>query len=115
MADSVRRGNASDATGALILAACAVWSLISAAGRETRPEGVLLALLAVAAGFACGRICGTLLPVATATGAALAALLLALLWRHGMPGATATEDHAPGQTAAVAALLVLAAGCACCA
>ncbi|MGC4946748.1 O-antigen ligase family protein [Streptomyces sp. DT224] len=119
MAESVRRGsergNASDAAGALILAACAVWSLISAAGRETRPEGVLLALLAVAAGFACGRICGTLLPVATATGAALAALLLALLWRHGMPGATAAEDHAPGQSGAAAALLVLAAGCACCA
>ncbi|OKK12967.1 hypothetical protein AMK09_29785 [Streptomyces sp. CB02488] len=48
-------GNASDAAGAVILAACAIWSLISAAGRETRPEGVLLALLAVAAGFACGR------------------------------------------------------------
>ncbi|NED12002.1 O-antigen polymerase, partial [Streptomyces sp. SID9124] len=63
--------SASDAAGALILAACAIWSLISAAGRETRPEGVLLALLAVAAGFACGRICGTLLPVATAAGAAL--------------------------------------------
>lgn len=119
MAESVgrgpERGNASDAAGALILAACAVWALISAAGRETRPEGVLLALLAVAAGFACGRICGTLLPVATAAGAALAALLLALVWRHGMPGATATADHAPGQTGGAAALLVLAAGAACCA
>ncbi|MEV5605026.1 O-antigen ligase family protein [Streptomyces sp. NPDC052299] len=109
------RGNASDAAGALILAACAVWSLVSAAGRETRPEGVLLALLAVAAGFACGRICGTLLPVATAAGAALTALLLALLWRHGMPGATAAAEHAPGQTGGAAALLVLAAGAACCA
>ncbi|MEU2250822.1 O-antigen ligase family protein [Streptomyces sp. NPDC019224] len=106
---------ASDAAGALILAACAIWSLISAAGRETRPEGVLLALLAVAAGFACGRICGTLLPVATAAGAALVALLLALVWRHGMPGATAAADHAPGQAGAAAALLVLAAGSACCA
>ncbi|MFJ7627058.1 O-antigen ligase family protein [Streptomyces sp. NPDC097595] len=119
MAESVgrgpERGNASDAAGALILAACAVWSLISAAGRETRPEGVLLALLAVAAGFACGRICGTLLPVATATCAALAALSLALLWRHGMPGATATAEHAPGQTGGAAALLVLAVGAACCA
>ncbi|MGW1091801.1 O-antigen ligase family protein, partial [Streptomyces sp. NPDC002596] len=65
------RGSASDAAGAVILAACAIWSLISAAGRETRPEGVLLALLAVAAGFACGRICGTLLPVATAAVAAV--------------------------------------------
>ncbi|MFD8685727.1 O-antigen ligase family protein [Streptomyces sp. NPDC059651] len=108
-------GNASDVAGALILAACAIWSLISAAGRETRPEGVLLALLAVAAGFACGRICGTLLPVATAAVSALAALVMALLWRHGMPGATATVDTAPGHTGAAAALLVLAAGAACCA
>ncbi|MGW3594179.1 O-antigen ligase family protein, partial [Streptomyces sp. NPDC005167] len=75
------RGNASDGAGAVILAACAIWSLVSAAGRETRPEGVLLALLAVAAGFACGRICGTLLPVATATATAVAALVMALLSR----------------------------------
>ncbi|MFB6946786.1 O-antigen ligase family protein [Streptomyces sp. NPDC060286] len=99
----------------MILAACAIWSLISAAGRETGPEGVLLALLAVAAGFACGRICGTLLPVATATVAAVAALLLGLLSRHGVPGATATTDTAPGHAGAAAALLVLAAGAACCA
>lgn len=119
MAASAERGpqggNASDAAGAVILAACAIWSLISAAGRETRPEGVLLALLAVAAGFACGRICGTLLPVATATIAALAALVMALVWRHGIPGATATMDTAPGYTGAAAGLLVLAAGAACCA
>lgn len=119
MTDSAERGqaggNASDAAGAVILAACAVWSLISAAGRETRPEGVLLALLAVAAGFACGRIGGTLLPVATATAAALAALVMALLRRHGVPGATAAMDAAPGFTGAAAALLVLAAGAACCA
>ncbi|MFD0023953.1 O-antigen ligase family protein [Streptomyces sp. NPDC058382] len=108
-------GNASDVAGAVILAACAIWSLISAAGRETRPEGVLLALLAVAAGFACGRVCGTLLPVATATVAALAALVMALVWRHGIPGATATTDTAPGYAGAAAALLVLAAGAACCA
>ncbi|MEU8697035.1 O-antigen ligase family protein [Streptomyces sp. NPDC048680] len=108
-------GNASDAAGAVILAACAIWSLVSATGRETRPEGVLLALLAVAAGFACGRICGTLLPVATATVAALAALVMALVWRDGMPGATATTDTAPGYTGAAAGLLVLAAGAACCA
>ncbi|MFF2438958.1 O-antigen ligase family protein [Streptomyces sp. NPDC058107] len=110
------RGNASDGAGAVILAACAIWSLISAAGRETRPEGVLLALLAVAAGFACGRICGTLLPVATATATAVAALVMALLSRSsGMPGATAAVDIAPGHTGAAAALLVLAAGAACCA
>lgn len=108
-------GNASDAAGAVILAACAIWSLISAAGRETRPEGVLLALLAVAAGFACGRICGTLLPVATAAVAALAALAMAFVWRDGVPGATATTDTAPGYAGAAAGLLVLAAGAACCA
>ncbi|MFE5097201.1 O-antigen ligase family protein [Streptomyces sp. NPDC056638] len=109
------RGKASDGAGAVILAACAIWSLISAAGRETGPEGVLLALLAVAAGFSCGRICGTLLPVATATMAAMGALLLGLLSRHGMPDATATVDTAPGHAGAAAALLVLAAGAACCA
>ncbi|MFE4921990.1 O-antigen ligase family protein [Streptomyces sp. NPDC056661] len=110
------RGNASDGAGAVILAACAIWSLVSAAGRETRPEGVLLALLAVAAGFACGRICGTLLPVATATATAVAALVMALLSRSsGMPGATAAVDIAPGHTGAAAALMVLAAGAACCA
>ncbi|WP_406416860.1 O-antigen ligase family protein [Streptomyces sp. NBC_00873] len=108
-------GNASDAAGAVILAACAIWSLISAAGRETRPEGVLLALLAVAAGFTCGRICGTLLPVATAAVAAVAALVLALASRGGVPGATAAADVAPGHTGAAAALLVLGAGAACCA
>ncbi|MFG2562610.1 O-antigen ligase family protein [Streptomyces sp. NPDC048496] len=108
-------GNASDVAGAVILAACAIWSLISAAGRETRPEGVLLALLAVAAGFVCGRICGTLLPVATAAVAAVAALALVLASRGGMPGATAAADVAPGHTGAAAALLVLAAGAACCA
>lgn len=108
-------GNASDAAGALILAVCAIWSLISAAGRETRPEGVLLALLAVAAGFACGRICGTLLPVAAASIAALAGLVMTLVWRHGVPGATAAVETAPGHTGASAALLVLAAGAACCA
>lgn len=116
MTSSAERGPAGgDAAGAVILAACAIWSLISAAGRETRPEGVLLALLAVAAGFACGRICGTLLPVAAATVAALAALVMALVWRDGMPGATATMDTAPGYTGAAAGLLVLAAGAACCA
>lgn len=108
-------GDASDVAGALILAACAIWTLISAAGRETRPEGVLLALLAVAAGFACGRVCGTLLPVAAAAVAALASLVMAVMWRHGVPGATAAGDTAPGHTGAAAALLVLTAGAACCA
>ncbi|MGW2654596.1 O-antigen ligase family protein [Streptomyces sp. NPDC001478] len=108
-------GTTSDAAGALILTACAIWTLICAAGRETRPEGVLLALLAVAAGFACGRICGTLLPVAAPAVAALTALVTAFVWRHGLPGATATARTAPGDIGATAALLVLSAGAACCA
>lgn len=74
---------------------------------------MLLALLAVAAGFACGRICGTLLPVTAAGFAALAALVMALVWRHGMPGAAAAVETLPGQAGASAALLVLAAGTAC--
>lgn len=114
--DSTReRGGASDAAGAVILAACAVWSLVSAAGRDTRPEGVLLALLAVAAGFTCGRICGTLLPVAATTVVSVAALVMGLGSRHGMPGATAASDIVPGHTGAATALMVLAAGAACCA
>ncbi|MEE1794805.1 O-antigen ligase family protein [Streptomyces sp. BE308] len=114
--DSTReRGGASDAAGAVILAVCAVWSLVSAAGRDTRPEGVLLALLAVAAGFTCGRICGTLLPVAATTVVSVAALVMGLGSRHGMPGATAASDIVPGHTGAATALMVLAAGAACCA
>ncbi|MGW7421522.1 hypothetical protein ACWGJB_15835 [Streptomyces sp. NPDC054813] len=31
----------------MVLGACAVWPLLSAAGRDGRPEGVLLAVLAV--------------------------------------------------------------------
>ncbi|MCX4825145.1 O-antigen ligase family protein [Streptomyces sp. NBC_01142] len=109
------RGRAPDVIGVVVLSACAVWSLISAAGREARPEGVLLAVFAIAAGYACGRICGTLLPVATASAAALAALGLAIASRQGMPGATAGTATQPGHTGAAAALLVLSAGAACCA
>ena len=42
--------------GRLVLGACAAWSLITAAAHDGRPEGVLLAVLAVAAGYAAGRI-----------------------------------------------------------
>lgn len=102
-----------DAAGVMVLGACAVWSLLSAYGREARPEGVLLAVLAVAAGYACGRICGSLLPVAAAAAVALAALGLALAFPEGIPGTTATP--ALGHTGADAALAALAAGAACCA
>ncbi|WP_329113479.1 O-antigen ligase family protein [Streptomyces sp. NBC_01465] len=104
-------GSAPDVVGVLVLSGCAVWALVTAAGREARPEGVLLAVLALAAGYAWGRICGTLLPVAAAVAAALAALGLAVGSRHGVPGATSA--HAVGHTGATAALLVLATGAAC--
>ncbi|MEU8504496.1 hypothetical protein AB0C40_07120 [Streptomyces brevispora] len=70
---------------------------------------MLPALLAVAAGFACGRICGTLLPVAAATATALAARVMAVVWRHGHDG------HRTRTHRAAAGLLLLAAGTACCA
>ncbi|MGW3626232.1 O-antigen ligase family protein [Streptomyces sp. NPDC000880] len=109
------RGGATDVAGVVVLSGCAVWSLISAAGREARPEGVLLAVFAVAAGYACGRICGTLLPVAAASVAALGALGLAVVSRQGVPGANVGAATQPGHMGAAAALLVLAAGAACCA
>ncbi|MFI0980576.1 O-antigen ligase family protein [Streptomyces sp. NPDC021093] len=105
------RSGLTEVAGAVVLGVCAVWSLICAAGRDARPEGVLLAVLAVAAGYACGRIFGTLLPVLAATGLSLGALGLALASKGGMPGAIASP--APGHTGAAAALLVLAAGAAC--
>ncbi|MBN6543029.1 O-antigen polymerase, partial [Streptomyces bryophytorum] len=40
----------------MVLVCCAVWALVAAAGRPARPEGTLLALLAVTAGYALGRI-----------------------------------------------------------
>ncbi|MFI5804744.1 O-antigen ligase family protein [Streptomyces sp. NPDC051561] len=102
-----------EVAGVVVLGGCALWALVCGAGREARPEGVLLAVLAVAAGYACGRIFGTLLPVLAATGLSLGALGLALASREGMPGSIAYP--APGHTGAAAALLVLAAGAACCA
>jgi O-antigen ligase len=107
------RRNVSDAAGVVVLGACAGWSLITAATQGGRPEGVLLAVLAVAAGYAAGRVCGALLPVAAPCTAALAGLGLAVAAPHTLPGPqTATP---PGDLGAVAALLVLATGAACCA
>lgn len=111
--DSRERGGPTEAMGVAVLGGCAAWSLVCAAGREARPEGVLLAVLAVAAGYAGGRILGSLLPVLAATGLALGALGLALASDGGVPGAIASP--APGHTGAAAALLVVAAGAACCA
>ncbi|NEA68893.1 O-antigen polymerase, partial [Streptomyces sp. SID12488] len=81
------RRDASDAAGVVVLGACATWSLITAATHDGRPEGVLLAVLAVAAGYAAGRICGALLPVAAPCTAALAGLGLAVAAPHTLPGA----------------------------
>ncbi|UUN25310.1 O-antigen ligase [Streptomyces sp. FIT100] len=112
------RGHAADVVGVAVLGCSAAWALISAAGRDARPEGVLLAVLAVAAGYACGRICGGLLPVTAAAAAALGGLGLALASPHGLPGLHDVPGGPlpqPGSSGAAAALLVLAAGAACCA
>ncbi|MEU8932347.1 O-antigen ligase family protein [Streptomyces sp. NPDC048409] len=111
-ADSDRR-NVSDAVGVVVLAACAGWALLTAAGRDGRPEGVLLAVLAVAAGHAAGRMSGSLWPVAAPCAAAVAGLAAApALPRGAMGSAFATPL---GPAGAVAALLVLATGGLCCA
>jgi len=57
--------------GPVVLTSCAGWTLAAAVGHEAaRPEGVLLALLAVAAGFAAGRVAGALLPTVAPAAAA---------------------------------------------
>lgn len=100
------RRNVSDAMGVVVLGACAVWSLVTAAAHDGRPEGVLLAVLAVAAGYAAGRICGSLLPVAAPCAGALAGLGLTVGRPHLSAG---PEIVAPlGQEGATAALLTLA-------
>ncbi|MFI8291524.1 O-antigen ligase family protein [Streptomyces sp. NPDC085614] len=108
-------GRAPDVAGVLVLGGCTLWALVSATGRDARPEGVLLAVLALAAGYACGRICGSLLPVAAAATASLAALALALASGSDVPGSTSAAAVPLGPTGAAAALLVLASGAACCA
>ncbi|MFE3600392.1 O-antigen ligase family protein [Streptomyces sp. NPDC059142] len=109
------RGRAPDAVGAALLAGSAVWSLISAAGREGRPEGVLLAVLAVTTGYVVGRICGSLVPVATASVMALVWLAGAIASSQETFGTSVSAASPPGDSGAVAALLVLAGGAACCA
>ncbi|MGW6358396.1 O-antigen ligase family protein [Streptomyces sp. NPDC055092] len=107
------RRNVADAAGVFALGACAAWSLITATARAGRPEGVLLAVLAVAAGYACGRISGALLPMAAPCAAAFAGLGLALASPHAVP---APDTGSPlGRTGATAALLALSTGAACCA
>ncbi|MEV5318155.1 O-antigen ligase family protein [Streptomyces sp. NPDC052687] len=111
-ADDERR-NVSDAAGVAVLGACAAWSLITAAAHGGRPEGVLLAVLAVAAGYAAGRIGASLLPVAAPCAGALGGLALTVAVPHLAPG---PASGAPlGHAGAVAALPALATGAACCA
>ncbi|WP_328911852.1 MULTISPECIES: O-antigen ligase family protein [unclassified Streptomyces] len=102
-----------DAVGIAVLVCCAVWALVAAGGREARPEGSLLALLAVTAGYAAGRILGALLPVLAPAAAAAAVLALILI----PPSRLSDHPGTPplGYTNADAALLVLAVGAACCA
>jgi hypothetical protein len=102
-----------DAAGVLVLGGCAAWTLVTAAARDGRPEGVLLAVLAVAAGYAVGRICAALLPVAAPGAAALAGVGLTVLVPHLAPGPRIADPL--GHAGATAALLALSAGAACCA
>jgi hypothetical protein len=113
---TVRRlGRAPDVVGTVVLVGCAAWALISAAGREARPEGMLLAVLAVTTGYVVGRISGSLVPVATASVMALGWLAGAIASSQDSFGTAVTVVSPPGDTGAVAALLVLAGGAACCA
>ncbi|MGW2424761.1 O-antigen ligase family protein [Streptomyces sp. NPDC001709] len=97
----------------ILLGACAGWSLITAAARDGRPEGVLLAVLAVAAGHAVGRVSGALLPVAAPCAGAAAGVALAAV----LPGLSAGPRYAAplGHAGGTAALLTLTTGAACCA
>lgn len=97
----------------ILLGACAAWSLITAGVHDGRPEGVLLAVLAVAAGYAAGRISGALLPVAAPCAGASAGLVLAVT----VPDLSPAPRYAVplGHAGATAALLALATGAACCA
>ncbi|MFJ4537296.1 O-antigen ligase family protein [Streptomyces tibetensis] len=111
-ADGERR-IVSDAAGVVVLGACAAWSLVTAAVHDGRPEGVLLAVLAVAAGYAAGRIGGALLPVGAPFAGALAGIALTVAVPHLAPG---PQIAAPlGHAGATAAVLTLSAGAACCA
>ncbi|MEU6772458.1 O-antigen polymerase [Streptomyces sp. NPDC046759] len=97
----------------ILLGACAGWSLITAAAHDGRPEGVLLAVLAVAAGHAVGRVSGALLPVAAPCVGAAAGVTLAV----ALPALSAGPRYAAplGHAGGTAAVLTLATGAACCA
>lgn len=112
-----RERGAPDVVGVLILGACAAWALITAAGRDARPEGLLLAVLAVGAGYATGRIAGSLLPVGATAGAAFVGVFLALFGPSSSRALSGTFEFSgpAGRSGVTAALLTLAVGAACCA
>ncbi|MCH0562342.1 O-antigen ligase [Streptomyces sp. MUM 2J] len=111
--DTAERRHVSDAAGIVVLGACAAWSLITAAAQDGRPEGMLLAVLAVTAGHAAGRIFGALMPVAAPCLGALAGLALVVTVPDLTPG---PGGLAPlGHAGATAALFTLCVGAACCA
>ncbi|MFI0896131.1 O-antigen ligase family protein [Streptomyces sp. NPDC020983] len=112
-ADRNRRRGLTDAAGVAVLGCASAWALVAAAGRPARPEGTLLAVLAVSAGYALGRVLGALLPALAPAAAATTVLALVL----APDGRLTARGGAPplGYPNADAALLVLAAGAACCA
>ncbi|MFE6780078.1 O-antigen ligase family protein [Streptomyces sp. NPDC057702] len=93
----------------VVLGACVAWALLCAAGRPTRPEGMVLAVLAVAAGYAGGRVAGALLPVAAPAAAGVVGLGLVLATPHS------GQPTAPGPAGLMVAYAALAVGAACCA
>ncbi|MEV5934884.1 O-antigen ligase family protein [Streptomyces sp. NPDC052079] len=111
-ADGERR-TGPDAAAVAVLGACAAWSLITAAAQGGRPEGMLLAVLAVAAGYAAGRIGGALLPVAAPCAAALAGIGLMVTVPHLAPGPQIAGPL--GHVGATTAVVTLSVGAACCA
>lgn len=110
---ALSRSTGADVAGVLLVASCAGWALASAAGRQARPEGMLLDLLAVAAGCALGRVGGAVLPAGTPALAALAVGSWVLATLHGIGENFLFSLLLP--EAASAALLSLAVGMACCA
>lgn len=112
-----RESGAPDVAGVLILGACAAWALVTAVGRDARPEGLLLAVLAAGAGYVAGRTAGSLMPVGAAAGAAVLGVCLALFDPSSSRMISGAIEFAgpAGRSGVTAALLTLAVGAACCA
>lgn len=107
------RGTVCDTVGALLLAGLAGWAVATAEGRPADPGGTLLAILAVATGYAVGRIAGAVLPLGSLVAPAVAAAVAVAALPRGLSGdPSAPPLHDAG---ANGALLTLAVGAACCA